>query len=87
MVVTPCKAISIAFSFIKTSGTYCSPLYFMSRIIFKIIFLTPIKHMDCKNQRIFGIGLANHLILLMPKFKIACYARKTWCGKYLLNMI
>ncbi len=46
---------------------------------------TPIKHIDRKNQRIFGIGLANHLILLMPKFEIACYARKAWCGKYLLQ--
>ena len=50
-------------------------------------YTTPIKHMDCKNQRIFGIGLANHLILLMPKFVIACHARKTWCGKYLHKSI
>jgi len=37
-----------------------------------------------KNQHIFGVELANHLILLMPKFRIACLARKTWCGKYLV---
>jgi YbgC/YbaW family acyl-CoA thioester hydrolase len=49
--------------------------------------LTPIKHMYCKNQRIFSIGLANHLILLMPKFIIARHARKTWCGKYLIKLI
>ena len=48
------------------------------------LFDTPIKHMYRKNQRIFGIGLANHLILLMPQFLIACHARKTWCGKFLI---
>ena len=45
--------------------------------------LTPIKHIYRKNQRIFRVGLANHLILLMPKFLFADDARKTWCGKYL----
>jgi hypothetical protein len=44
---------------------------------------TPIKHIYRKNQRIFGVGLANHLILLIPKFLGAADARKTWCGKYL----
>ena len=45
--------------------------------------MTPIKHIYRKNQRIFGVGLANHLILLMPKFITIDDARKTWCGKYL----
>ena len=43
----------------------------------------PIKNIYCKNQRIFGVGLANHLILLIPKFSVADEARKIWCGKYL----
>jgi hypothetical protein len=45
---------------------------------------TPIKHIYRKNQRIFGVGLANHLILLVPKFSDADEAKKTWCGKYLI---
>ena len=40
-----------------------------------------------KNQRIFGIGLAKHLILLVPKFIITCHARKTWCGNFLIKLI
>jgi hypothetical protein len=28
--------------------------------------------------------LANHLILLAPKFLSADEAKKTWCGKYLI---
>jgi len=46
--------------------------------------LTPIKHIYCKKQCIFGVGLANHLILLIPKFPDADEAKKTWCGKYLM---
>jgi hypothetical protein len=54
--------------------------------IFKFIgFLTPIKHISCKNQCIFRVGLANHLILLIAKFSDADEARKTWCGKYLIK--
>jgi hypothetical protein len=44
----------------------------------------PIKHIYRKNQRIFGVGLANYLILLIPKFLGGAEARKIWCGKYLL---
>jgi hypothetical protein len=29
------------------------------------------------------VGLANPLVLLVPKFPDADEARKTWCGKYL----
>ncbi len=43
---------------------------------------SPIKHIYRTNQRIFGGGLANQLILLIPKFLGADEARKTWCGKY-----
>ena len=46
---------------------------------------TPIKHISRKNQCIFGVGLANHLILLVAKFLDADEARKTWCGKYLIK--
>jgi hypothetical protein len=46
--------------------------------------VTPIKHISRKNQCIFGVGLANHLILLVAKFLDADEARKTWCGKYLI---
>jgi hypothetical protein len=49
-------------------------------------FLAPIKHFYRKNQRIFGVGLANHLILLMPKFMIVDDARKIWCGKYVIQL-
>jgi hypothetical protein len=45
--------------------------------------VTPIKHISRKNQCIFGVGLANHLILLIAKFSDTDEARKTWCGKYL----
>jgi hypothetical protein len=45
---------------------------------------TPIKHISRKNQCIFGIGLGNHLILLIAKFSDTDEARKTWCGKYLI---
>jgi hypothetical protein len=45
--------------------------------------ITPIKHIYRKNQRIFEVGLANHLILLIPKFLGAGEVKKTWCGKYL----
>jgi hypothetical protein len=47
-------------------------------------YKTPIKHIYRKNQRIFGVGLANYLILLIPKFLGGAEARKIWCGKYLL---
>jgi len=46
--------------------------------------VTPIKHIYHKNQRIFGVGLANHLILLIPKFADADEVKKIWCGKYLI---
>ncbi len=45
---------------------------------------TPIKHIYSKNRRILGVGLAKHLILLIPKFLGADEARKIWCGKYLI---
>ena len=46
-------------------------------------YKTPIKHIYRKNQRIFGVRLANHLILLIPKFLDVDEAKKTWCGKTL----
>jgi len=46
--------------------------------------ITPIKHIYRKNQRIFGVGLANHLILLTPKFADADEVKKIWCGKYFI---
>ena len=50
-----------------------------------LALLAPIKHISRKNQCIFGVGLANHLILLIAKFSDADEARKTWCGKYLIK--
>jgi len=47
-------------------------------------FKPPIKHIYRKNQRNFGVGLANHLILQIPKFLDADEAKKIWCGKYLI---
>jgi hypothetical protein len=47
-------------------------------------FKTPIKHITRKNKCIFGVGLANYLILLVAKFSDVDEARKTWCGKYLI---
>jgi hypothetical protein len=47
---------------------------------------TPIKHFYCKNQWIFEVGLANPLILLIPIFLGADEAKKTWCGKSLINL-
>ena len=46
--------------------------------------IAPIKHIYRKNQGILGVGLANYLILLIPKFLGAAEARKIQCGKYLL---
>lgn len=53
--------------------------------LFWASFSTPIKHIYRKNQRIFGVGLANHLILLIPKFLDADEVKKLWCGKYLIQ--
>jgi hypothetical protein len=50
----------------------------------ELVFKPPIKHISRKNQWIFEVGLANHLILLAPKFLSADEAKKTWCGKYLI---
>jgi len=48
-------------------------------------FSSPIKHIYRKNQRIFGVVLANHLILLALKFRDADEAKKSWRGKYLVK--